>query len=1031
MMMNDNPSEAEQLGINAKEMDAEIFNLGVSYQGINKMFSEGQEGLIASTENMIVNVDKAMQGLINTMGRGETFADGIRKNLSKAIPTVIELGGEITDAFRVNNEFTQILGKNITLNAEQTEQLFVSEQLTSLKTKDIVSNFADVGLSVKDISLNMIKVREVANNLGANAIAVTTEVVKNMQMLNRYNFRDGVEGLARMASQSQVLRVSMEKVFGLADEIMDPERAIELAGALQRLGASSQSLTDPLRLMDLAQNNVPQLQQELGKMFKQYTMFDEKTKSFKIMPGARLQLKAIADEMGIGIQEAERYALGAADIGKKLSEISFAGLDIDQDTKTLVANMATMGEGGEYTIKTESGEEVALQTFLEQYKGNEDELKKFLQVKEKEEGKTYEQEMLDAQKDIAELARMQLDAYKKAEKLGEAAAVALPASVAGSEFAQQVLAVNTQLAEKINRPIIENLGPNSPTIQAFDRAGKGLEDIVDEMKKENPDWDKVLTGFETTITTLTLDVSTSIGNVIKDMSQTIGPILKSVGVDVEAITKTIEDKITDILGGIDIESLKAKYPDLSESLLSGFEEAKNKAMGLAPSGEQAQALKDQISQAFQGLQSNLPNSLEDAKKMYDELVGKIPSELTPDLEKLKNVIDQMTGGQGAQGTQGGSNFQPPPPVQGTQGGSNFQLPPPPVQGTQGGSNFQPPPVPQGTQVGGSIQPPPVPNSTQQLGNGPTSGIIPLSSSINLSTIANTDNEKLNESITTLLSNQIANLQNSILQGNVATTNQNLPTELNLNDNTTTFNYDDIKNQLEQLNQNLISSQSLTSPQNLLVQQPTTPTVVTQIEQLMTDMPKLSEDVIENIRNQFSQTNTEQNTQILNNLTDSFTKQIEQLTTTNNDVTQSFTNLSQEMVNSQQDLTNNYETSQNLSNVNNKIGNTITEIPALQVPEIQSLISPSPAAINPLEIPKAENLMTNNSVIYGGEVKIAHEMEIKVSSTDGKLKGDELGKLLKDEIKRNNQLAGEISRAINGADLGALKKPGAISEPQFT
>jgi len=949
MELGDNPSEEQKIGENTKELDAQIFNLGIAFQGINKMFSEGQEGLIDSTENMIVNVDRAMQGLINTMGRGETFADGIRKNLAKAIPTVIELGGQVTDVARVNNEFTQTLGRNITLNAEQTEQLFAAEKISGTNAKELVGSFADVGLSIKDISVNMIKVREVANNLGANAIAVSKEVVGNMEKLNRYNFRDGVEGLARMAAQSQTLRVSMEKVFALADDIMDPERAIELASSLQRLGASSQALTDPLRLMDLAQNNVPQLQMELGKMFKQYTKFNEETKSFEIDKGARLQIKAIADEMGIGLDEAERYGLSFADLNKKLSEISFAGLDIDEDTKTLVANMSTMGEGGEYTIKTESGEEVALQTFLDQYKGNEDELKKFLQVKEKEEGKTYEDKMLEAQEDIAELARKQLDAYTKADKLGQAATAALPASVAGSEFAQQILAVNTQLAEKINRPIIDNLGPNSPTIQAFDRAGKGLEDIVDEMKKENPDWDKVLTGFETTITTLALDVSTSIGNAIKDMSQTIGPMLKTVGIDIDEITQAVKDKITDIIGDIDIESIKDKYPDLANSLLSAIEEAKNNAMGLAPSGEQVQALKDQIGDALQGIQSNLPSSLEDAKKVYDELISKIPSELKPDLEKLKESIDQMTEGQG---TQGGSNFQPPPA---------------PEQNIENGRNFQPPPI-----------------SIPQTGNGSTSGIVPLSPNINIPTIDTTNIDKSYEGVTTFLNNQIESLQNSISQGSITTnavsesaSNQNSPTEINLNDKT--FNYDDIKNQLEQLNQNLISSQSLTNPQNLLVQEPTTPTVVTQFEQLITDIPKLSENAIENIRNQFSQTNTEQN----------------------------------------------------LTNINNKIGNTITEIPALQTPEIQSLISPSPVAINPLEISKAENLMTNNNVTYGGEVKISHEMEIKVSSTDGKLKGDELGKLLKDEIKRNNQLAGEIGRAINGADLGALKKPGAISEPQFT
>ena len=118
MMMNEQvPSEEEKLGESANQLNAQIFNLGVSYKGVSDIFATGEESLYNSTENMIVSVDRAMQGLINTMGRGDTFADGIRKNLAKAIPTVIELGGQVTDVARVNNEFTQTLGRNITLNA--------------------------------------------------------------------------------------------------------------------------------------------------------------------------------------------------------------------------------------------------------------------------------------------------------------------------------------------------------------------------------------------------------------------------------------------------------------------------------------------------------------------------------------------------------------------------------------------------------------------------------------------------------------------------------------------------------------------------------------------------------------------------------------------------------------------------------------------------------------------------------------------------------------------------------------------------
>ena len=110
--------------------------------------------------------------------------------------------------------------------------------------------------------------------------------------------------------------------------------------------------------------------------------------------------------------------------------------------------------------------------------------------------------------------------------------------------------------------------------------------------------------------------------------------------------------------------------------------------------------------------------------------------------------------------------------------------------------------------------------------------------------------------------------------------------------------------------------------------------------------------------------------------------------------------------------------------------TVAEIPAPQISN-QNILTPSPAAINPLEIPKAENLLQNGTMTYGGEVKISHELEIKVSSTDGKLKGDEIGKLLTAELKKDNKLVNDIKNQIgSNASFGVTSSPKAISEPQF-
>ena len=110
-----------------------------------------------------------------------------------------------------------------------------------------------------------------------------------MNYMNQFTFQGGVEGLAKMAAQAVSLRINMDSTLNLANRLFDPENAIETAAAMQRLGATQSDLLDPLRLMDLAQNDPTELQNQIAEMSKQFVQLN-KDGNFEIMPGARRQL---------------------------------------------------------------------------------------------------------------------------------------------------------------------------------------------------------------------------------------------------------------------------------------------------------------------------------------------------------------------------------------------------------------------------------------------------------------------------------------------------------------------------------------------------------------------------------------------------------------------------------------------------------------------------------------------------------------------------------------------------------------------
>jgi hypothetical protein len=297
---------------------------------------------------VVVTLDNAASQMLKQFGQGQAMADILRMSMSESVTSVRKLGGDIADVLKIQQEAAEELGRNVTLTEETTKDLYATVSVTGQSVKQIVGGMADAGIGAGKAAGEMLKVVNVARESGVNAQAVSKTVLDNMQALNKYNFAGGVEGLAKMAAQATSLRIDMSQTLGFAEKVFDPEGAIEVAAAMQRLGVSQSSLLDPLKLMDLAQNDPAELQNQIAQMSQQFVQLG-KDGHFEIMPGAKRQLREVSQAMGISYDQLTKMALGSADLDKKMKEISFP--NVPEDQKKMIANMAEMGAGGEYKVK--------------------------------------------------------------------------------------------------------------------------------------------------------------------------------------------------------------------------------------------------------------------------------------------------------------------------------------------------------------------------------------------------------------------------------------------------------------------------------------------------------------------------------------------------------------------------------------------------------------------------------------------------------------------------------------------------------
>lgn len=341
-------------------------------------------------------LEDSSTSIAKQFGLGREQMQNIKATLADAVTSAYLLGGSLSELEGIQKNIGSTIGRNVMLTTDAFEDYMEIQRVTGQDSLTISKNFKDVGFSIFQVGKEMQGVVNSARQLGVDVNQVSQSVVNNIGALNKYNFEGGVKGLAEMAAQATMLRIDMGKSLAFAEKVFEPEGAIQMAAALQRLGVTQSELLDPLRLMDLAANDPAELQNQLSELSKSFVRM-KSDGSFEILPGAKRRLREIETQLGMTNGELSRMALSSADAEEKMKRIKFSQ-GFDEDEKRFIANMAEMGKKGEYVLKID-GKEFDIQGAMQEFsKDNKSRLKELMQPKTMEQ---LAQEQLTAQQSMA------------------------------------------------------------------------------------------------------------------------------------------------------------------------------------------------------------------------------------------------------------------------------------------------------------------------------------------------------------------------------------------------------------------------------------------------------------------------------------------------------------------------------------------------------------------------------------------------------------------------------------------------------
>jgi hypothetical protein len=326
----------------------------------------------------LTEIDNSVKKLQKTMGGGIVLeSSNFREQLMASYEGVLKMGGKFEDITNAVEGLSDGMGKVVYLTnavvdsgerivrangqvdivyrgaAESMVALAKSTNMTEKEVGVMVSTFMRLeGSQVKSIE-TMQKITKSARMSGVDTKALLKEVEGKISKIDSYGFKNGIEGMTKMAIQAQQLRTSIDDIGALSKsvDLWDPEKAIETAANMQMLGGAIGNLGSPFKLMNMGMNDVEALQNEMIDLAANAFKVNKETGEIDISNISRMRLKEQAEAMGKTLEDYTKIGREAKKSQEVISEISQTdfGANLPEDQKKLLASL-TEFKGGKMIL---------------------------------------------------------------------------------------------------------------------------------------------------------------------------------------------------------------------------------------------------------------------------------------------------------------------------------------------------------------------------------------------------------------------------------------------------------------------------------------------------------------------------------------------------------------------------------------------------------------------------------------------------------------------------------------------------------
>ena len=307
---------ANNLAILQTEHETNLYNKKRDYD--KSIYDKGMDGakkvaqeylkLTQKEFDVFGTLDETMRK--SAIGVGMLNENGIERyveNMTLRMPDIMRKWGvTFEEIANIQNAYTESTGRSINLSNADIEKSLGLTILTGDQgtTDELNADMQKFGMSIADSSDMFGEILDNARKLGLSTRKTGKDLVRDMKLANKYEFKGAKKALAEMSIWANKVRFDMSELPSLIDKQTGSfENVISNAASIQVLGGNFASyMGDPLKNAFLGFQDPAELAKNVNSALKGIGFFNSSTGKTEISTTDQIRMKAFSEATGISME---------------------------------------------------------------------------------------------------------------------------------------------------------------------------------------------------------------------------------------------------------------------------------------------------------------------------------------------------------------------------------------------------------------------------------------------------------------------------------------------------------------------------------------------------------------------------------------------------------------------------------------------------------------------------------------------------------------------------------------------------------